>query len=327
MSSSNKILITAQEHEFPPELEQKFQKVKKLEWITVAYLASVVVVMYFAMGSSQAMKVAWLEDLLSIVPAISFLIAAKIYRKKPNKNFPYGYHRIFSIAFLLGSFALLGMGIFTVFDSIMSLIEAKHPTIGSIKLFGKNIWMGWIMIAALLYSFIPSMILGRKKLPYAKQLHIKILFTDAQAQKADWLTAVAAMIGIIGIGFGFWWADAIAAFIIALDISKDGFIQTKGAITDLMNQIPKKITDDSKTDKLVNQLASFINAQDWVKEARVRLREDGNVYFGEVYVKPISEENLIKKIEDTHKKVKALHWKIFDIAIVPVSTFKEDYKE
>jgi cation diffusion facilitator family transporter len=324
MPKSDEILITARKHEFPPELEQKFQKIKKLEWITVAYLISVVVVMYFAMGSSQAMKVAWLEDLLSIVPAVSFLIAARIFQKSPDKNFPYGYHRVFSIAFLMGSFALLGMGIFTAYDSLLALIKAEHPTIGSIKLFGKNIWMGWVMIAALLYSFIPAMILGRMKLPYAKKLHMKILYTDAQAQKADWLTAVAAIAGIIGIGFGLWWADAVAALIIALDIMKEGFTQTKGAITDLMDETPKKVTDNSKNDRLVEKLAHFINEQDWVKEARVRLREEGNVYFGEVYVLPVNEENLIKKIEETEEKAKKLHWKIFDLSFVPVATFDKE---
>lgn len=323
MSKSNEILITTQEHEFPPELQQKFHKIKKLEWITLFYLVSVVIVMYFAMGSSQAMKVAWLEDLLSLLPAVCFLIAAKIFQKSPNKNFPYGYHRVFSIAFLMGSFALLGMGAFTLYDSVLALVNAEHPTIGSIKLFGNSIWLGWAMIAALLYSFVPAMVLGRMKLPYAKKLHNKILYTDAQAQKADWITAAAAIIGIIGIGYGLWWADAVAALIIALGIMKDGFTQTKGAITDLMDQIPKKVTDDSKTDELVEQLAHFINGQDWVKEARLRLRENGNVYFVETFVLPVNEENLIQKIEDTHKKAKALHWRIFDLVFIPVSTFEE----
>ena len=26
-------------------------------------------------------------------------------------------------------------------------------------------------------------------------------------QKADWMTGVAGIVGIIGVGFGFWWAD------------------------------------------------------------------------------------------------------------------------
>lgn len=324
MSEASKdILTTTKKLEFPEKLQEQFKKAKRLEWITIGYLISVIIVMYFALGSSQAMKVAWLEDLLGIVPAITFLIAGKIFQKKPNKNYPYGYHRVFSIAFLMGSFALLGMGIFTFVDSSMALIKTEHPTIGTVKILGKNIWMGWLMIAALLYSFIPAMILGRKKLPMANKLHNKILYTDAEAQKADWLTAVAAIAGIIGIGFGLWWADAVAALIISLDITKDGFTQTKGAITDLMDQTPKEVKDDGKKDKLVEDLASLINKMDWVKDARVRMREHGHVYFGEIYIIPENQENLIEKIEDVKNKARDLDWKIHDLSIMPVHKFED----
>lgn len=165
--------------ELPPELQKELHSAKKIEWITVFYLISVVIVMYLTMGSSQAMKTAWLEDLLSLIPSIVFLIATKINTKPPDDKFRYGYHRVFTIAFLIGASALLAMGLFMVYDSSISLFKAEHPTIGSRLFFGKQIWMGWVMIVALLYSAIPAMILGFKKLPKAKKLHNKILYTDA----------------------------------------------------------------------------------------------------------------------------------------------------
>ena len=79
--------------EFPPELQPLYQKAKRLEWITIAYLSLTVVIMYLTMGNSQAMKTAWFEDLLSLTPSISFLVASKIFMKEPNSEFPYGYHR------------------------------------------------------------------------------------------------------------------------------------------------------------------------------------------------------------------------------------------
>lgn len=107
--------------ELPKRLEPVLHEAKKLEWITVIYLLSVVVIMYLTLGSSQAMKSAWLEDVLSLVPSIAFLISTRINSKSANKEFPYGYHRVFSISFLAGAVALLGMGLFLVYDSSMSL--------------------------------------------------------------------------------------------------------------------------------------------------------------------------------------------------------------
>jgi hypothetical protein len=54
--------------EFPPAQEQALRKARRLEWVTIAYLLSVGTVMYLVLGSSQAMKTAWLEDLLSLIP-------------------------------------------------------------------------------------------------------------------------------------------------------------------------------------------------------------------------------------------------------------------
>jgi hypothetical protein len=53
------------------------------------------------------------------------------------------------------------------------------------------VWLGWLMIAALVYSGIPPFILGRMKLPLARELHEKALQTDADINKGDWLAGLA----------------------------------------------------------------------------------------------------------------------------------------
>jgi hypothetical protein len=45
--------------EFAPELQIALRKARRLEWVTIAYLLSAIFVMYFTLGSSQAMKTAW----------------------------------------------------------------------------------------------------------------------------------------------------------------------------------------------------------------------------------------------------------------------------
>ena len=60
--------------ELPERLRVKLSKAVRLEWITLGYLITVVIAMYLVMGSSQAMKSAWLEDVLSLIPSLVFLI-------------------------------------------------------------------------------------------------------------------------------------------------------------------------------------------------------------------------------------------------------------
>jgi len=148
--------------EYPEELKSDFKKAKRLEWITIAYLISTAITVYLTMGNSQAMKTAWFEDLLSLTPSISFLIATKVFMKSPNKDFPYGYHRVVSIAYLCSALALFSVGGFLLIDSTITLIKQEHATIGTVILFGHQIWLGYLMIAAMLYSTFPAFILGKK---------------------------------------------------------------------------------------------------------------------------------------------------------------------
>lgn len=76
-------------------------------------------------------------------------------------------------------------------------------------LFGQTVWAGWLMIAAMVYTGIGPVILGHLKKPLAEKLHDKVLWADAEMNAADWRTAGAAIIGILGIGVGWWWADAV----------------------------------------------------------------------------------------------------------------------
>ncbi|MDN3724135.1 cation diffusion facilitator family transporter [Aequorivita sp. SDUM287046] len=300
--------------ELPPDLQPVMKKVRKLEYITIAYLISVTVLMYLVMGTSQAMKTAWLEDVLSMLPAISFLIASRIYDRPANATFPYGYHRVFSIAFLTGSVALFGMGLYLAVDSLINLIKMEHPTIGSTFIFGHQIWMGWIMIAALIYSGAPAVWLGYKKLPLAKKLHNKILYTDADTQKADYMTALAAIIGIVGIGFGLWWADALAALFISFSVMKDGYKNLRNAICDLMDRYPVDI-EKEKPHPIVKHIEEMVNGWDWVIDSHAKFREEGQVFIGEVQIRPREQTDIIKNLVKGREEILAYHWKIHEVTL------------
>ena len=58
------------------------------------------------------------------------------------------------------------------------------------------------MIAALATTMPPAILLGRAKLKIAREIHDKVLFADAEMNRADWLTAGAAILGVLGIGAG-----------------------------------------------------------------------------------------------------------------------------
>jgi cation diffusion facilitator family transporter len=304
--------------ELPPDKHELLKKAVRLEWLTIAYLLSAIVILYFSLGSSQAMKAAWAEDILSLLPPIAFLIASRVRRKQPDTKFPYGYHRVTSIAFLCASVALLSLGAFILYDSVMKLAKFEHPPIDLVKPIGDNpIWLGWLMLPALAYSALPAIFLGRAKQPLAKELHDKVLFADAEMNRADWLTAGAAMLGVVGIGFGLWWADGVAATIISVDITHDGFKNLKVALADLMDKEPT-VVDHSRPDPLPLWVKNELLLMDWVKDAEVRLREEGHVFVGEAFVVPVDDEDLVGRVERANERLLDLDWRLHELVIAPV---------
>jgi cation diffusion facilitator family transporter len=303
--------------EYPESLSKKFTKAKKIEWITFFYFISTSILMFLVMGNSQAMKTAWTEEILSLIPPVCFLISSRIYVLPPNQNFPYGYHKVISIAYLISSVALFAVGTFVFMDSAMKMIKLEHPTINNVDIFGKQVWLGYLMLFVLVYSTVPSMILGKIKKPISKELFEKNLFTDSEMNKADWMTGIAGAVGVTGIGLGLWWTDAIAALVISFSILKDGISNLKQSVLDLMNQVPK-LVESQKTDPLFARIKKEIEKEDWVKKAEVRFRQEGHVYFGEAFIIPSRETQLTENIEELRKKILNINWRIFDLTITVV---------
>lgn len=316
-------------YELPPGKREVLQRAIRLEWVTIAFFVTAVVALYLTLGSSQAMKAAWIEDMLAFVPPICFLIAARIRYRKPNEDYPYGYHRAVSIGFLCAAVALFTLGLWILYDSAIRLIRFEHPPIGLVQPFGEPIWLGWLMLMALAYTIAPAVLLGRAKVPLAHELHDKVLWADAEMNKADWMTAGAAMLGIVGIWFGLWWADAVAAIFISLSIVKDGVDTIRAAVGDLMDQTPT-LVDGTARDPTRARLETALKELDWVKEARVRLREEGHIFMGDALVVPNNfSGDLAQRIDDARRQLLSVDWRIHDLTVMPVLelTQTQDFEE
>lgn len=307
--------------EFPPEKREVYRKARLLEWVTLGYLASVILLMNLVMGTSQAMKSAWVEDLLSLIPAVVFLAANAIAQKGPDERFRYGYHRAVSIAFLCASLAMLVMGGWLLVDSLMKLLLGEHPTIGGITLFGQTFWLGWLMFPVLLYGAVPPVILGRMKLPLARKIHDKVLYVDADMNKADWMTAAAAIVGVAGVGLGWWWLDAAAAAVISLSILHDGARHLVRVVADLMDEVPMKV-DGSGQEEVTDRLQAYLERLPWVEGVAIRLRDEGHVFFGEALVRPADEVGLLRNVDEATKMCQGMDWRLHDFRVIPIGALE-----
>lgn len=264
----------------PDALAEPMARAIRLQWWHLAWMLSTVVVMGSVLGQSQTMKTAWVEDMLALVPTSAFLISAYLERRDRTARFPFGFERANGLGFFVSAVALAAVGLILLFESAATLIAQEHAAVSSVRLFGRDIWFGWLMLAAQLYSLLPPLYFGRKLLPLARTLNDKLLHTDALMNKANWLTGIAGLAGVIGLGLGWWWADALAAAIISVDIIHDGVKAMRASAAELIDGAPRGLAS--------NDVAADARALHAALDARfpgaaVLMRETGRLIRVEVH--------------------------------------------
>lgn len=295
----------------------------RMEWATIAFLAVTIPVVGIVTGSSQAMRAAWVEDMLSLAPPIAFLVAVRVMSRAANPRYPYGYFRSVGVAHLVAGVALFTMGAFLLVESALTLVRGERPPIGSVEVFGQSVWLGWFMMAVMAATIPLPIWFGRVKMRLARQLHNKVLYADADMNKADWMTAVGSIVGVGGIGLGLWWADAAAAVFIAGSILWDGVKNTKAAITDLMDTRATTF-DDAKPHPDIDRIHDHLSSLHWVDEVRTRTRDQGQFFHVEAFVRPRRGRlPRLGELERAQTECRSLDWKMHDVVIIPVQEFPE----
>ena len=84
-------------------------------------------------------------------------------------------------------------------------------------------------VGLLVLSILVMLWLARAKRRLARELHSEAMVADAFQTTACWWLSVAALVGVALNGlFGWWWADPIAALVIAFLIAREGRETWKG---------------------------------------------------------------------------------------------------
>lgn len=306
----------------PTEQRSALKKAVKWQVFTICYTIGTIVLVAFVLGNSQAMKTAWIEDMLSLIPQLTFLIALLFIRRKPTVKHPYGLPRAMGVGHLVAGVALLAVGLNLGFDSAVGLIAGEHPTIGTVRMFGETVWVGWIMILVMAVIVIGPFIYGRAKQKLAPKLHNKLLHADADMAKADWQTNAATIVGVFGVGMGLWWLDGAAALFISIGIVLDGYRNTKTALSDLVDQRARS-TDDSTPHPLASEILAYVHRQWWVAEAAIRMRDQGQVMHVEVFVRPRRSRVSLERVRELCAGIEGLDWKIQDVVVMPTAELPE----
>lgn len=179
------------------------------------------------------------------------------------------------------------------------------------------------MVIVMTIIVIGPLIYGRAKSKLAPVLHNKLLYADSDMSKADWQTNAASVVGVLGVGFGLWWLDGVAALFISLGITWDGVRNTKSAVIDLMDQRARSY-DDKDPHPLAREIVEHLRAQRWISDAAVRMRDQGQVFHVEAFVVPHRRRVPVARIDEISESIAAMDWKVQDVVIVVCSVLPDE---
>jgi cation diffusion facilitator family transporter len=304
--------------EFPPEQREVRRRACRYAWRSIGLISASGALLYLTTGRSQTMKTAWMTDLLSIIPSAALLVAFRFELRPATKRFPYGLFRSISICFLLTATILLTMGVWLFGEAALKLARAERPAVGAMMIAGRPIWAGWAMMATLAISMFAGMYAGRIKQPLARKLHSKAIEAESATNRNEWMSEGAGIVGILLVAFGLWWGDAVAAAVISLQIVREGWLNLRQVVADLMDEAPTKLGTHELED-LPARVQEAARQLDWVRDAAVRLREHGHLLTGEVFLVPQDDRDLVAKIERAREALTRIDWRLHSLTLMPVS--------
>ena len=161
------------------------------------------------LSQSHALVADGVHSLSDLGTDVLVIFAARWSNEEPDANHPYGHHRIETLATLILGSVLLAVAGGILYDSVQRLFDGLV-----------SIQLGGAAFAVIIASIVFKEAIYHYTRHYANKLNSKLLLANAWHSRADSLSSVAVLIGLVGVNFGHIWMDAVAAFVVAVLIAK-----------------------------------------------------------------------------------------------------------
>ncbi|NYE05665.1 cation diffusion facilitator family transporter [Bacillus niacini] len=202
----------------------------------IAYLclSSLKIIVGFFAGS-EALKADGLNNATDIVASVAVLIGLKLSQRPPDDDHPYGHWKAETVASMVASFIMMGVGIQVSYQAITSVFNRIEES--------PDLIAGWTgLFCALVMFFVYRY---NKKL--ANEINSQSVMAAAKDNLSDAWVSVGTFIGIVGAQFGLPWLDPITAIIVGLIICKTAWEIFRDASHHLTDGFDQKELEAYKT--------------------------------------------------------------------------------
>lgn len=275
----------------------------KTAWIGLVgmlVIAALQLVIVWASGS-VGLLADTVHSLSHAATTVPLIIAFRVGARAATRRMPYGYNRLEDLVGIFISIVVFGVAVLIGWEAIDGLRDPEPLT---------N--LGWAFAAGLV-GFAGNELIAEYRIRGGRKVGSAALIAEGQHARADGLTSLAVVVGIIGAWLGFPQADAVVGLIIAVMI----FVIMLGSLRTIVLRLM-----DGVDEALVDRAEAAVDTVPGVRSSTVRARWTGHRLLteAEVEVDPGLTIGQAEAISASVKRVLADELGNVDRTIVEVRT-------
>jgi cation diffusion facilitator family transporter len=176
-----------------------------------------------------------IHNLADVSTSFVAFVGFRVSRRIAGPSHPYGYERAEDLAGLGVAVVIWASAVFAGYVSIHKLIHHGSTS---------HLGLG---VAAAVVGIAGNQVVARYKLRVGTRIQSNTLVADA---KHSWLDAVAsggALLGLVGVACGLWWADGVAGLLVTGFIIHVGWEVSADVVGRLMDSVDPEVLTSAES--------------------------------------------------------------------------------
>jgi cation diffusion facilitator family transporter len=236
-------------------------------WIGLAGMMATAVaqVVIVAISGSMALLADTVHNLGHAATTIPLIIAFRLGRRPADRRFSYGYRRAEDLVGLLIGLIVAATAAIIIWEAVDALVDPRELS---------N--LGWVFAAGIV-GFLGNEIVAVYRIRAGRRIGSGALIAEGQHARADGLTSIAVVLGVIGVWLGFPRADAIVGLLIGVAIL--------WILVSSMHMIGRRLMDGVDEEVLDAMTTAALDVDGVADVDRVRARWSGHRIEGDASIR------------------------------------------
>ena len=181
----------------------------------------------FSTGSLAILSEAG-HSLIDLGATVMTYVAVRISGKPADEEHHYGHGKVEAVSALAETALLFLLSGIVIWEAVKRLVEHEGHVVEA------TVWAFGVIVVSIVVDFFRARALSHT----AEKTSSHALEADALHFSSDLWSSLAVLVGLIGVHYGLAWADAVAAFVVAILVCVAGWRLGKRTIDTLIDVAP-----------------------------------------------------------------------------------------